>query len=102
MPKCDKCDKSFKSSQKLAAHTRWEHHDGKKNEAKDANTSMDDIQTSSSVKEPDTEFYAGENKNLEVIGLEEPKSKCPECSARVRPGTNCKDCGEELNWAATA
>lgn len=102
MHECDYCGESQKSPQGRAAHMRFcnENPENKK-KSKEENASNTN-QTSETFEDIDSRTFKGELGDLEVKDFDQPRSICPNCSARVKPGTNCQECGHELDWYAEA
>lgn len=100
---CDDCDFSTDNVGKYSAHRRWEHENtgenrtnGKGNPQKHDKTpskpSMDEI-------EVDNSDFMGVLSIPDVKDYKTPKARCSNCGNPVKPGTNCQDCGAELNWS---
>jgi len=88
------CGASFDSSQKLAAHTRWECELADNNSENANNRSSGE----NNLNEPDNNDYMGIKDTIQIKDKAESEYRCSECNGEVKPGKNCQDCGAELSW----
>lgn len=95
---CEYCGESQKNQQGRAAHERFCDENPTNKESSDENNTSKSENAKNVKIEIDSEFYAGKAGQLDVEDRNQPESECSECSNPVKPGTNCKACGAELDW----